>query len=276
MQKSKHTYNSSKIALAIAALVCAQPVIQSQTPPPKRPQLVVGIVVDGLKAEYLDLLNGYFSDGGFKRLIKDGVTIENVNYGTPVDHTAATAMLYTGAAPAVNGIPASEIYDQERKVAYSIFMDPSKIGNFTDETYSPTAMLVSTLSDEIRMDNSGLGAVHAIAPDAQTAMIMGGHAGNSAFWLSEVNGKWATTTFYKDVPTTISTRNFTAPLSARLDTMVWTPSLPIESYPDLPDFKKYYPFRYHFSAGNRDRFNWFKKSGPGNTEITNVAIDYIT
>lgn len=276
MQKSKHIYSSSKIALALAAMTFAQPVVQAQTAPPKRPQLVVGIVVDGLKAEYLDLLNSYFSDGGFRRLMNNGITIENVDYGTAVDNTAATAMLYTGAAPSVNGIPASEIYDKERKVAYSIFLDSSKIGNFTDETYSPAAMLVSTLSDEVRIDNSGLGAVHAIAPDAQSAIIMGGHAGNSAFWISDVNGKWATTTFYKDVPTTISTRNFTSPLSARLDTMVWTPSLPIESYPDLPDFKKYYPFRYHFSAGNRDRFNWFKKSAPGNMEITNVAIDYIT
>lgn len=276
MQKDKHSYNSSKVAIAIAAMILAQPVAPAQTPPPKRPQLVVGIVVDGLKAEYLDLLNGYFSDGGFRRLMNQGVTIENVEYGTPVDNTAATAMLYTGAAPAINGVPSSEIYDQDRKVAYSIFMDPTKIGNFTDETYSPGAMLVSTISDEIRMDNGGLGMVHSIAPDAQTAIIMSGHAGNSAFWISDVNGKWATTTFYKDVPTPISTKNFTSPLSARLDTMVWMPSLPVESYPDLPDFKKYYPFRYHFSAGNHARFSWFKKSAPGNNEVTNMAIDYIS
>lgn len=97
---------TSRIAIAIIASMVASAATHAATTA-KRPQLVLGIVVDGLSAEYLDLLGDYFGDNGFKRLMRDGVTIANLDYGTPIDPTAATAMLYTGAAPSVNGIPGS-------------------------------------------------------------------------------------------------------------------------------------------------------------------------
>lgn len=117
--------------------------------------------------------------------------------------------------------------------------------------------------------------MYSIAPEAASAIIMAGHAGNSAFWISDYSGKWATTTYYKEVPTIISTRNFASPLASRLDTLSWTPSMPVDRYPDLPDYKKYYPFRHTFGAGNHDRFTMFKQSAPVNREITSVAVDYL-
>lgn len=241
----------------------------------RRPQLVVGIMVEGLRADYLDVLSDCFGPDGFKRLMRDGWYIENADYGTTLDPTAATAMIFTGAPPAVNGIPASTVYDPERHTALATLHDPSKIGNFTDDTYSPSALAVSTIADELRIDNGGLGYVYSLAPDASQAIIMAGHAGNSAFWISDSSGKWATTTFYKDVPTTISTRNFATPLSTRLDTMVWTPARPTDTYPDLPDYKKYYPFRHTFNGREADRVKRFKASAPANHEVASVAIDYI-
>ena len=80
--------------------------VAAQAPSP-RPKLVVGIVIDGLREDYLDLLKGYFGENGFKLLMRDGVMLDNVNYGTALDATAATAMIYSGASPSVNGIPAA-------------------------------------------------------------------------------------------------------------------------------------------------------------------------
>ncbi|MDE6491203.1 MAG: alkaline phosphatase family protein [Muribaculaceae bacterium] len=274
MGKRQNNKITSRIAIAIIASMVVSATAHTAVTA-KRPQLVVGIVVDGLNAEYLDLLGDYFSDDGFKRLMRDGVTIANLDYGTPVDPTAATAMLYTGAAPAVNGIPGAELYDKERNVTYPVLLDKMILGNFTDETYSPVPLLVSTLGDEVRIDNGGIGYVYSIAPEAASAIIMAGHAGNSAFWISDFSGKWATTTYYKEVPTIISTRNFATPLSARLDTLSWTPSMPVDRYPDLPDYKKYYPFRHTFGAGNHDRYTMFKQSAPVNREITSVGLDYL-
>lgn len=250
--------------------------IVAQQAPSPRPKLVVGIVIDGLQEEYLDLLKGYFGENGFKRLMRDGVMFDNVSFGTSVDITAATAMLYSGASPSANGIPATYVYDSEKKRPYTIILDPSNIGNYTDETYSPKAIRVSTLSDEIRIDGAGDGNVYSISPSAHQAIIMASHAGNSAFWINDLNGRWATTTYYKDVPPSIQTRNYSKSLASRLDTITWRPSMDMTVYPDVPKQKKSTPFKYTFPKHQVDRFRNFKTAAPVNAEITDLAADYIT
>ena len=239
------------------------------------PRLVVGIVVDGLQADYINNLRDYFSEGGFKRLLRDGVVITNADYGTSLDPVAASAMLMTGASPSVNGISGEFIYDVDGHRLKPTLFDENSIGNFTDETYSPRNLLVSNIADEVRIAGGGVTNVFAIAPDVQQAIILGGHAANSVFWINDTNGNWATTTFYKDVPTIIGGRNRLAPLATRLDTMSWTPLLPIVDYPDLPDHLKRYPFRYVFPQGKEDRYAVFKNSAPVNNEVTTLAIDFI-
>ncbi|MCM1504558.1 MAG: alkaline phosphatase family protein [Muribaculum sp.] len=249
--------------------------IAAQAPSP-RPKLVVGIVIDGLQEEYIDLLKGYFGENGFKRLMRDGVMFDNVNFGTPLDVTAATAMLYSGASASANGIPATYVYDSDNRRQYPIILDASNIGNYTDETYSPKAIRVSTLSDEVRIDGGGEGNVYSISPSAHQAIIMASHAGNSAFWINDVNGRWATTTYYKDVPSPIQSRNYSKSLASRLDTMSWRPSMDMSKYPDVPKHKKNVPFKYSFPRHQVDRIANFKTAAPVNTEITELATDYIT
>ncbi|MCM1077532.1 MAG: alkaline phosphatase family protein [Bacteroides sp.] len=241
-----------------------------------RPALVVGIFVEGLDADYIHLLRNNFGKDGFNRFIKDGITIEDIDYGTAIDATAATALLMTGAAPSVNGIPSSRVWDTETKSDYPILLDPANIGNFTDETFSPASLKVSTVSDEVRIADGGIGLVHAVAPDAQIAIILAGHAGNSGFWLNEFNGKWSTSTYYRDVPAAIAKRNYGVTLSSRLDTLTWTPSRPLEEYPDLPEYKKLFPFRHTYPARDVNRYKAFKESAPGNHEVAQIGIDYIT
>ncbi|MDE5553776.1 MAG: alkaline phosphatase family protein, partial [Muribaculaceae bacterium] len=192
-----------------------------------QPRLVVGIVVDGLQADYINNLRDYFSDGGFKRLLRDGVVIANADYGTSVDPAAAAAMVMTGASPSVNGISGQFIYDVSGSRLEPTLFDPNSIGNFTTDTYSPQKLLVSTIADEVRIAGGGVTDVYALAPDVQQALILGGHACNSAFWIDDHNGNWATTTFYRDVPPVVGGRNRLIPLQSRLDTMTWTPLLPV-------------------------------------------------
>lgn len=241
-----------------------------------RPALVVGIFVEGLDADYVSLLRDNFTKDGFNRFISDGATIESIDYGTKVDPTAATAILMTGASVGVNGIPAARVWDIETRSDYPILLDVANIGNFTDETFSPAALKVSTLSDEVRIADGGIGLVHSVSPDAQTAIILAGHAGNSAFWLNEFTGKWSTSTFYRDVPAAIAKRNFGITLSSRLDTLSWTPSIPLEQYPDLPEYKKLFPFKHTFPARDANRYRAFKESAPGNHEVAQIGLDYIS
>lgn len=278
MAKTKSLTISAPALALIATLLTALPVRVSAAVDatiPQRPQLVLSIMVDGLRNDYLELLAGQFGPDGFNRLLKDGVTIEEVDFGPGVDAAGAVCMLYTGAPPSVSGMATAELYSTDRKILRPALLDPSKIGNYTDETLSPAALKVSTLSDEIRIDGGGAAYSHAIAPDASRAIIMSGHAGNSAFWINSANGQWATTTHYRDVPSAISGRNYTCPLAGRIDTVLWAPSLPLEKYPALPAHKRYYPFRHTFSGFGADKYKIFKTAAPVNAEVTDLALDYL-
>lgn len=243
--------------------------------PAKRPSLVVGIMVEGLNDDYLELLRNYFGDDGFKLLLDRSVKLDNVEYGHGIDPTAATAMVMTGTTPSVNGIVGATVYNSESRKATPILLDKDYVGNFTTETYSPRGLLVSTLADEIRINDAGVGHVYSIAPDPQAAVILAGHAANSGVWINDIDGKWSTTTFYKDLPPVLSRRNYSMPLSSRLDTLAWKPSMVPEKYPDLPEHKKLYPFSHRFARNDRDRYREFKRSASVNTEVTDVATDFI-
>lgn len=243
---------------------------------PTRPKLVVGIMVDQLRTDYLDFLSSRFGKDGFNLLKNHGLYLKNVDYNViDLDLVNSTAIVYTGNYAPSSGIPAEKVYDPTSKYPLPILHDQETLGNFTNETYSPKSLRLSTISDELAVDGVGLSSIYSIAPDAMQSIIMAGHAGNSAFWISDENGKWATTTYYKDVPNCISQINYRSPLSARLDTMVWVPSHPLDSYDGVPAQKKYIPFRHSFPKKKIDRYEIFKESALVNKEVTDVAIDYI-
>lgn len=243
---------------------------------PSRPKLVVGIVVDQLRTDYIESLQSLFGEKGFKKLMKEGAFLKNVDFKVSnLDRASGTAMIYTGAYPRQTGVAAAMVYNPEKSEMLAALNDPSTIGNFTTETYSPAGLRLSTISDEIAIDGAGLAAVYAVAPDAQQAIIMAGHAGNSAFWINDNTGKWATTTYYRDTPKTMSQRNYSNSISSRIDTMQWKPALPLSRYPGLPAQKRMYDFRHTFSMADRNVYRTYAGSPLVNTEITDVAIDYL-
>ncbi|MCI9285640.1 MAG: alkaline phosphatase family protein [Muribaculaceae bacterium] len=244
--------------------------------PSPRPTLVVGIFVEGLDADYVELLRSNFGPDGFNRFISDGVSIPHVDYGPGIDATAATAMLVSGASPAVNGIPAARAWDSKTRREYPVLLDPKIIGDYSERSLTPAPLLVSTLADEVRIADGGLGVVHSIAPDPQAAILMAGHAANSAFWISDVTGKWTTSGHYRETPQPISRRNVGHTLAVRLDTIAWEPALKLDRYPDLPEYKKLYPFRHTFPSREADRFKIFKTSAPANREVASTAAEYIS
>jgi hypothetical protein len=241
----------------------------------KQPKLVVGIIVDGLQQEYIDLLREQFGADGFNRLLRDGVVLENVDYGTNLDAAAATAMVMTGAAPSVNGVGSEFYFDHTAKRHEQVINDHKTIGNYTDETYSAKALRVTTLSDEARIAGAGVTYAYSIAPDASQAILMAGHSSNSAMWLNEKTGNWAGTTYYSEFPAIITNANRMTPLSARLDTIQWVPSANAKNTDFLPDHLIRYPFRYTFARSNANRYAAFKSSPLINNEVTNLAVQYI-
>lgn len=243
---------------------------------PSRPKLVVGIVVDQLRTDYIEYLQNLFGENGFRKLMKEGAFLRNVDYKVGgLDKASATAMVYTGAYPRQTGVAASSVYDPAMQRMVPALHDAGSIGNFTDETFSPAALRLSTISDEIAIDGVGIASVYSISPDAQQAIIMAGHAGNSAFWINDNTGRWATTTYYRDTPKTVTQRNYNQSVASRIDTMQWKPALPLARYPGLPVQKKMSDFKHTFSSADRDVYRQYASSPLVNTEITDVAISYL-
>jgi hypothetical protein len=240
-----------------------------------QPKLVMGLIVEGLEQEQINLLKDYLSENGLKRFLRDGVSINNVDYGTNLDVTAATAVLTTGASPSVSGISDSYIFNRTSLKSEPIMEDKSFIGNYTTETYSPSALKISTIGDELKIAGNGQNLVYSIAPDAGQAILLAGHAANSAVWLNDNTGNWATTTYYKEIPAIISNRNRLQPLATRLDTMNWVPGAKAKEYTLLPEHLRHYPFHHVFAHNSSSRYKAFKNSALYNTEATDIAIEYI-
>ena len=239
------------------------------------PSLAVGIVIDGLDPQYIDMLAPYMGKGGFNLLTSRGVTVANVDYGTNLDLAATAAMLMTGADPATTAVTGSTIYDPEGLRVVPAMHDAAAVGNFTDQTFSPRPLAVSTLADECRIAGGGVTRAYAVATDPSVAVILAGHSANAALWLNVRTGNWATSTYYKDPPTTLTLRNRVAPLAVRLDTMQWAPVTAAASYPGLPEHLTHYKFRYLFPRGNDHRYDLFAASPLANAEVTDMALDLI-
>ena len=126
MPKINSSLNSRIVVVLLASMVgMTLPAAE----PKSRPQLVVGIVVEGLENDYLNTLSPYFTEGGFKRLMRDGMMITNADFGTAVDPLAASAMVMTGASPAVNGVGGDMNYDTEGHRLVPTMMDADYMGN---------------------------------------------------------------------------------------------------------------------------------------------------
>lgn len=250
------------------------PAAGAQAPaPPTQPKLVLGIVVEDLQTEYLSLLRDNFTAGGFNRFLDNGVYIPYAEFGAPVDAAAATAILYTGASPSVNGIASEEIFDRETLRTQPVFADASASGVHTREHLSPRALAVTTIADETRIAGGGVTFAYSIATDPSIALIMGGHAGNCAMWVNDATDDWSTTSFYKEVPTTLVERNRFNPLRSRIDTMTWAPMHDSEKYVLLPEHATMYPFKYNFHKSGLDRISAFKQSPKANDEVTAFALE---
>lgn len=262
-----------RLLLALVASVAA---LGAAAAEPAQARLLLTVMVDGLDADYLDLLREQFTEGGFRRLEREGAIISHADYGPGLDAAAATATLMTGAAPSTSGVGAASRYNLEAMRPEATYTDRSVLGNFTSATYSPAALRVSTLADEARIAAGGTNVVYAVAPDHYTALALAGHAANAALWLDHKTGNWASSTYYKEMPVAVATRNRTTPLAMRLDTMSWTPSLEPSRYPALPDHLRRYPFRYVFPRANSERLDMFAASPLVNREVSTVASDLLS
>jgi len=170
-----------------------------------RPKLVVGIVIDQMRWDYLYRYANRYSNNGFRRLLNDGFTCENtfIPY-TPTYTAAGHTCIYTGSVPAIHGIMGNNWYDRavNRTVYCTDDSTVTSVGSTSDAgKMSPENMWTTTVTDELRIATNFRSKVVGIALKDRGAILPAGHSANAAYWFDDANGAFITSSYYmKELP----------------------------------------------------------------------------
>ncbi|MBQ0062032.1 MAG: alkaline phosphatase family protein, partial [Bacteroidales bacterium] len=141
------------------------------------PRLVVTVMIDQLRSDYLDAFSPLYGEGGFARLLKDGRVYEGAQYPVAqVDRASSIATMFTGAVPYDHGVVGEQWLDRSTLRPVYCVDDAAFKGWNTTETTSPKNLAVSTISDELKVATDGKALVYSIAPYRDAAVLAAGHA----------------------------------------------------------------------------------------------------
>ncbi|KZE81223.1 Type I phosphodiesterase / nucleotide pyrophosphatase [Myroides marinus] len=200
-----------------------------------KPKLVVGVVVDQMRWDYLYRYYDRYSDNGFKRLLNEGFSSENTYIDYVPTYTAiGHSTIYTGSVPAIHGIAGNDFIIQATGESMYCTQDDSvegvgggagKIGK-----QSPKNLLVSTVTDQLRLATNFQSKVVGIAIKDRGGILPAGHFANAAYWLDGTTGDWITSTYYmKDLPKWVKSFN-KEKLADKYFKQGWNTLYPINTY----------------------------------------------
>jgi predicted AlkP superfamily pyrophosphatase or phosphodiesterase len=202
----------------------------------QRPKLVVGIVIDQMRWDYLyRFYDVYKPGGGFKRLLGQGFSCENtfIPY-TPTVTAAGHACAYTGSVPSIDGIVGNGWWDrQKNKYVYCTDDDSVRTvgANTIAGRMSPRNMVVTTICDELRIATNFQSKVIGIALKDRGSILPAGHSANGAYWYDPANGNFITSSWYmNELPAWVQAFN-KRKLVDSLYQFKWDLFLPKSTYP---------------------------------------------
>lgn len=198
------------------------------------PGLVVGIVIDQMRYDYLYRFWNKYSSDGFKRLVNDGFVFSNTNFNYIPTYTGpGHACIYTGTTPAYNGIISNEWYDPyQKKVIYCVgdsTVMPVGTTSISGKM-SPRNLLSTTVTDELKLATNMSSKVIGISLKDRGAILPAGRSANAAYWHDPYTNNWITSTYYMtELPAWVNNFN-KRKMSDSLLNNKWTTLLPIEQY----------------------------------------------
>ena len=165
------------------------------------PKLVVGIIVDQMRYDYLTRFWNHYGEGGFKRLVTDGFNCKNHHFNyAPTSTGPGHTSVYTGTTPSIHGIIGNNWYDKTQDESVYCAGDGryKSVGTSSDAgEMSPHRMLTTTITDQLRLHTQKRGKVIAVALKDRGAILPGGHMANAAYWFEGGDyGKWISSTYY--------------------------------------------------------------------------------
>jgi len=192
-----------KLKFQIALIVLTGPFIcynsYGQTLADK-PALIVGIVVDGMKYDWIERYWNVFGEGGIKKLIKQGTSYTDTSVPfLSADAGSSNASISTGAPPAINGIVAENWYNRLRREQVNCTKDylaKSIGGNSDNGKHSANQLMANTIGDQIILSSDYKGKVISVSFRAEPAILLEGHIPGSAYWFDTPSGNWISSSQY--------------------------------------------------------------------------------
>jgi len=240
------------------------------------PRVVVSILVDQLRSDYLNAFLPLYGQEGFVRLLQEGRVYTQAEYPQyNPDRASAAATFSTGTTPYNHGIVGLGWFDRETLRSVYCVDDKTRTGIQTADACSPAYLGVSTLGDELKVASEGESLVYAIAPFKDAAILGAGHAADGAYWIDDRTGQWCSTNYYGGgLPAWVTVLNSNS-LASRLKNLTWKPSS------DLVGNFSYFlsggtkqPFAHKFKGTKQ--FESFKTSGLVNEEVARAAAQCLS
>lgn len=199
-----------------------------------RPKLVIGLVIDQMRWDFLYRYYDLYSNNGFKRLLNEGFSCENTLIPYLPTYTApGHSCIYTGSVPAIHGIVGNNWFDKSTNKSVYCTDDSSVSpvgGSITWGKNSPHNLLTTTIGDELRLSNNFKSKVFGISLKDRASILPAGHSSNAAYWYDESLGKWITSTYYmKELPVWLQKINEQKLPDAYMS-KDWNTLLPIDKY----------------------------------------------
>lgn len=252
----------------------------------QRPKLVVGIVVDQMRYDYLYRYWSKYGNDGFKKLLQQGFNFKNTQYNYVPTYTGpGHASIYTGSVPALNGIVGNNWYERDQKKVVYCVEDKSvqTVGsNSTAGQMSPANLKTTTITDELRLATNKQAKVIGVALKDRGSILPAGHLGNGAYWFDSPSGNWITSTYYRpDLPEWVQAFN-DKKLADQYLSNVWETLLPLEQYTesspdDSPwegtlDGEQKPVFPHNIPALKGDDYEMIRSIPAGNTITKDFAL----
>jgi len=222
------------IALGLLTFAACHPKKASEV---KRPKLVVGIVVDQMRWDYLYRYANRYGEGGFKRLLSQGYSCDNtlINY-LPAFTAVGHSTIFTGSVPAFSGIAGNDWVEQSTGQRMYCTEDSTVrgVGAETPESkegrMSPRNMLVSTITDELMLSNHFKSKVVGVSLKDRAAILPAGHTATAAYWMEDSTGHFITSNYYLTrLPAWVDSFNHKEQVKAYMKNK-WSTLYPIGTY----------------------------------------------
>jgi predicted AlkP superfamily pyrophosphatase or phosphodiesterase len=197
-----------------------------------KPKLVVGIVIDQMRYDYLYRYYDKYAEGGFKKLMNQGFVCQNAHYNyVPTETGPGHASIYTGTTPAYHGIVANDWYEKGRNIYCVLDSTEKAVGSLSGKgDISPRNILTTTIGDQLKIVSNNQCKVIGISLKDRGAVLPAGHAANAAYWFDYVSGKFITSTYYMQTLPQWAEDFNGKKLPDEFLNQTWQTLLPIEQY----------------------------------------------